>query len=128
MVTLKDTFSTIQEARNAINCHVLNEGESYKVYKSDRQRHIIVCKDATCKFKIQASLLKKKGVEITIMIPHSCSPAVHYKNKQSSAKWFLKDHHRPSVIDDRDITPAQIQSAEHRRWVTRLGIRVTDES
>jgi hypothetical protein len=86
MVALKDTFSTIQEARNAVNCHVLDEGESYKVYKSDRQRHIIVYKDSTCKFKIRASLLKKKRVEITIIVPHSCSPAVHYKNKQSFAK------------------------------------------
>jgi MuDR family transposase len=106
MVALKDTFLTIQEARNAINCHVLDEGESYKVHKSDRQRYIIVCKDSTCKFKIWASLLKKKGVEITIMVPYSCSPAVHYKNKQSSAKWFLKDHHCPSVINDKDITLA----------------------
>jgi hypothetical protein len=36
MVALKDTFSTIQEACNAVNCHVLDEGESYKVYKLDR--------------------------------------------------------------------------------------------
>ena len=86
MVALKDTFPTIQEARNAINCHVLDKGESYKVYKLDRQRYIIICKDSTYKFKIRASLLKKKGVEITIMVPYSCSLAVHYKNKQSFAK------------------------------------------
>jgi hypothetical protein len=53
MVAFKDTFLTIQEAREAINRHVLDEGESYKVYKSDSHCHIIVCKDATCKFKIK---------------------------------------------------------------------------
>jgi hypothetical protein len=32
---------------------------------------------------IRVSLLKKKGVVITIFIPYSCNPISHYKNKQS---------------------------------------------
>src|SRR5947207_14922243 len=35
---------------------------------------------------------------------------------ESSALWILKDHHRSSVIDNRDITPAQIQSDERLRF------------
>jgi hypothetical protein len=85
MLSINDLFPTMEEARGAINRHVLDEGESYKVYKSDSRRHIIICKEIACKFRIRASLLKKKGVVITILIPHSCSPANHYKNKQSSA-------------------------------------------
>ena len=85
MVLINDLFPMIEQARDAINRHVLDEGESYKVYKSDSRRHIIICKETACKFRIQASLLKKKGVVIIILVPHSCSPTNHYKNKQSSA-------------------------------------------
>jgi hypothetical protein len=104
MLAVNDLFSSIEDARDAINRHVLDEGESYRVYKSDGRRHIIIYKDPVCKFRIRASLLKKKGV----VIPYSCSLASHYKNKQSAAIWFLKDHHKASLVNDRTLTPAQI--------------------
>jgi hypothetical protein len=66
MLVIHDLFSTIKEAGDDINHYVLDEGQSDKVYKSDCRRHIIICKDPVCKFKIKASLLKKKGVVITI--------------------------------------------------------------
>ena len=116
MLAINDLFSTIEEARDTINRHVLNEGKSYKVYKSDCRRHIIICKDPICKFKIRASLLKKKGVVITILTAYSCSPTIYYKNKQSSALWYLKDHHRASLVNDRTLTPAQIQATERLRF------------
>ena len=47
---------------------------------------------------------------------HTCRPIVHYKNKQASAIWFLKDHHRASVVDNHDITLAQIQSDERLQF------------
>ena len=74
-------FPTIEEARDTINRYVLDEEESYKVYKSDSRYYIIVYKDPTCKFRIRASLLKKKGVVITILTTYSYSPTNHYKNK-----------------------------------------------
>jgi hypothetical protein len=52
MLVINDLFSTIKEARDAINRHVLDEGESYKVYKTDCRRHIIICKNPVCKFRI----------------------------------------------------------------------------
>jgi hypothetical protein len=42
MVALHDTFASIVEAREAINCYVLDNGESYWVYKLDTNRHILV--------------------------------------------------------------------------------------
>lgn len=57
------------------------------------------------------------------MTPHSCNPTIHYKNKQSSALWFLKDHHRLAVIDNRDITPAQIRSDERLRFGNNISYR-----
>jgi len=47
---------------------------------------------------------------------YTCCPIVHYKNKQTSAIWFLKDHYRASVVDNHDITPAQMQSNERLRF------------
>jgi hypothetical protein len=123
MLLVNDLFSTIKEARSAINRYILDEGESYKVHKSDSRRYILICKDPTCKFRIRASLLKKKGAVITILIPHSCSPANHYKNKQSSALWFLKDHHRASLVNDRTLTPAQIQSYKRLRFSNTISYR-----
>jgi hypothetical protein len=116
MVALHDTFASIREAREAINRHVLDDGESYRVYKSDSKRHILVCKDKSCSFEIRVWCTKKTGVTITQMKPHTCCPTVHYKNKQASAIWFLKDHHRASVVDNRHITPAQIQSDKRLRF------------
>ena len=83
MLELGQTFATIQEAREAINRHVLDNGESYKVYKLDSTRHILQCKskDENCSFSIRVALLKKKGVALTKMSPHSCRPTVYFKNK-----------------------------------------------
>ena len=110
MVALHDTFASIAEAREAINHHVLDDGKSYRVYKSDSKRHILVCKDKSCSFEIRVWCTKKTGVTITQMKPHTYRPTVYYKNKQALAIWFLKDHHCASVVDNCDITPAQIQS------------------
>ena len=81
MILINDVFFTIKDAQDVINRYVLDEGESYKVYKSDSRRHIIIYKDLTYKFRIRAFLLKKKGAFITILITYSCSLANYYKNK-----------------------------------------------
>jgi hypothetical protein len=54
IVSLYDTFACIREAREAINRHVLDDGESYQVYKSDSKRYILVYKDKSCSFEIRA--------------------------------------------------------------------------
>jgi hypothetical protein len=67
-------------------------------------------------FIIRVWCTKKTSVTITQLKPHVCCPTVHYKNKQTSALWFLKDHHRASIVDNRDIKPAQIQSNKRLRF------------
>jgi hypothetical protein len=67
MLVINYLLSTIKEALDAINRYVLDKEESYKVYKSDCRYYIIICKDPICKFRIRTSLLKKKGVVITIL-------------------------------------------------------------
>jgi hypothetical protein len=123
MLAVGDAFSNIQEAREAINRSVLNDGESYKVYKSDSKRHILQCKDQTCAFSIRAPFTKKKDVIITKINAHSCRPTVHYKNKQHSALWFLKEHHRTAVFDNRNISPEQIRSDERLRFNNNISYR-----
>lgn len=54
IVALNDTFVDIIEARKAINRHVLNDSESYQVYKTDTRRYILLCKDKDCSFTIRA--------------------------------------------------------------------------
>jgi hypothetical protein len=106
ILLINNLFPTIKKARDIINRYVLNKGESYKVYKSDSRYYIIICKKVTYKFRIQASLLKKKGVIITVLSAYSYSSATYYKNKQSSFLWFLKDYHRAFIINNKTLTPA----------------------
>src|ERR1700716_3974690 len=107
MIAIGDTFDTIAEAKKAVNRTILDIAESYKVYKSDTKRRILICKDAACKFRIRVSLCKKQELKaiITIFIPHSCSPATHYKNRNTNMMWFLQPHHRALVINNRETTP-----------------------
>jgi hypothetical protein len=53
MVALHDTFANIVEAREAVNRHVLDDGESYRVCKSDTKCHILVYKGKSCSFIIR---------------------------------------------------------------------------
>ena len=107
MITVGDAYDTMVEAKEAVNRAILDFSESYRVYRSDRNRHILICKDIHCQFRVRISLCKKKELKaiVTIYIPHTCSPAVHYKNRNSNMMWFLKPHHRAAIIDNRETTP-----------------------
>lgn len=85
MLAIGDKFPNIQEAQDAINRSILDDGESYKVYKSDSRRHILQCKEQSCTFSIWAAFNEKNDVSITKISLHCCYPTVHYKNKQSSS-------------------------------------------
>lgn len=42
MIAITDVFPTMQEAKDSINRYILDEGEYYKVYKSDKICYIVV--------------------------------------------------------------------------------------
>jgi hypothetical protein len=65
MLAIGDKFPDIQEAQETINRSVLDDGELYKVYKSDSKRYILQCKDKSCTFSIRAAFSKKIGISIT---------------------------------------------------------------
>ena len=119
MLVINNLFSIIEEAKDIINRYVLDKGKSYKVYKSDCCRYIIIYKDPVYKFRIRASLLKKKDVVIIILTAYSYSFTIYYKNKQSSVLWYLKDYHKASFVNDRTLTSAQIQVTK-RLWFSKI--------
>jgi MuDR family transposase len=55
---LKTNFVSIDVARIAIREFIINIGESYQVTHADHTRHIVACRNTTCKFTIRVSLLK----------------------------------------------------------------------
>ena len=90
MLAINDLFFIIKEAKDTINRYILDKGEFYKVYKSNCCCYIIIYKDLVYKFKIRASLLKKKDVIITIFIAYSYSLAIYYK-----ANFYRRPNFRP---------------------------------
>jgi hypothetical protein len=84
MVQVGDTFDSIHDAREAIKSYILTRAESYKTVASDKARYILACKDADCGFKVRAWKSSKEIVSIMTFDPHTCSPATHYKMKQTS--------------------------------------------
>jgi hypothetical protein len=102
---LGDSFETIVQAHVAIIRWLLDYGYSYGFYKSDSKRYIVDCRDETCDFKIRASrTYKDLRFVVTIIVQHTCSPAIHYKSRAKNGIRYLVDHHRAAVIDDRNIT------------------------
>ena len=109
---LHNQFNSILEAQEAIRRYVLDNGESFKLAKSDKRQFSIGCKDAKCGFGIRASKSSKEVVSITVFKPHTCSPVVYYKNKQAHSVVYLLGHHQASIINNRKITATQIRSNE----------------
>ena len=83
MVSVGDKFPLIKAAREAISRYVLNKGELYRVYKSDKTRYIVICRDSECKFRIRASKLKKDRASIIKLNLYSYTPATYYNSKPS---------------------------------------------
>jgi hypothetical protein len=124
MVNISDTFQSMPEARDAIRRYIILEGKSYAPNpKSDNKRFILTCRDHNYKFRIQALNTTKLGVRITIKVPHTCGISTHYKFRPSYSIWYLKQHHRALVIDNRNITPAQIRSDERLRFYNDISYR-----
>jgi MuDR family transposase len=47
-----DKFNSIDSACEAIKRYVLDNGESFKLKKSNKKRYSIVCKETACDFAI----------------------------------------------------------------------------
>jgi hypothetical protein len=125
---LGDRFESIEAACEAVKAFILDQGESFRTVASDKTRYILRCKDKPCSFRIRATLHKKDSkigrtttpVSITRLKPHTCSPATHYSTKQSQSVEYLVGHHRASVIDNRNITVAQIRSNERLQFNNKI--------
>jgi hypothetical protein len=109
---LASDFSLLNAARDAIRSYIISQGESYRVYQSDRKRYVLTCRDESCQFSIRAAVLKGPICRITRYVPHSCSPVVHQNFSQAHSVTFLASHHCTAVVDNKEMLPKQIQSTE----------------
>jgi len=123
MVQKGDTFSLMEVARDAVQRHVLNDGESYKTIKSDQKRYILACKDDKCGFRIRVSNRRKSGPAITVLKAHTCRPSTHYKNKRAHSIKYLIKHHRASIINNPRITAAQILSNKRLNYYNDISYK-----
>jgi hypothetical protein len=101
-----DQFKTLKAAKEAINRYILNNGESFRVKKSDKKRYYVICKENGCGFGIHAAILSKEEVKITRVKPHTCSPAIHYNNRKAHSVSYLIEHRYASIINNCKITIA----------------------
>lgn len=72
MLLINDLFSTIKEARDTIIRYILDKGESYKVYKSDSHRYIIIYKDPVYNSESKPLCSRRKVLLFLLLIYKSC--------------------------------------------------------
>ena len=115
---LGDQFHSIDAARVVIRRFTLDDGESFRVIAFDKKNYIISCKAAStgCRFRIRATRSTKGVTSITVLNPHTCSPATYYNNQRSNSLWYLKDHHCALVIENRFIPPNQLRANERLQF------------
>jgi hypothetical protein len=113
-----DQFASIDAAYNAIRRFTLDNGKSFRVIASDKKRYIISCKAAStgCSFRIRATSSSKGVTSVTILKPHTCSPATYYKNRHLNSVWYLKEHYCAPVIENRFITPNQLRANKRLQY------------
>jgi hypothetical protein len=100
IVQVGDVFDLMDSARSAIRSYILNQGESFKVFKSEKRLYILVCKDPDCHFRLCCIRSSKGVVKITKMDLHSCGPAIHYRNRQSQSVNHLLEHYYASILNN----------------------------
>lgn len=83
LLKVGDQFPSIDTARDTIRRLTLDDGESFRVIISDKKCYIISCKVAStgCRFRIRVTRSTKGVTSITVLNPHTCSPATHYNNQ-----------------------------------------------
>ena len=102
------SFPTIVAAKDAIKTVLAEAQELWRTTYSDKQRFNIVCKEASCKFRVRVIDSKRNGVCITHNTPHSYSPATHFAATNIHSLQFLIPHHRAAVIDNPKISVKQL--------------------
>lgn len=88
-----------------IDYRVLDEGEFYKIFDSNNCNHAIICNNFIYKFRIRASLLKKKRLVITILVSHSCILPI---TRTSSFCFMLSERSSQSVPQRPFSAPLEI--------------------
>jgi hypothetical protein len=110
-----DTYDTVSTGRDIIARWLLDKGLSFRRKKSEKRECTLVCKKDDCSFYVRIY----RGIQSTSLQKfelHNCSPDTHYDNPDRQSIWYIKEHHRSAVIDNRRVKASQIVSYELTQW------------
>ena len=108
MISVRTTFITLADAKQAITVALLDAYLSYKVYKSDAGCYILKCRDETCAFHVRAVYsTKDEHAMLTVYKPHECGAHIHSEFAGNKSVKILKEHHRAAILVNTTITPSK---------------------
>ena len=104
-------WDNLTTAKEDVKAWILDRGESYKVYRSNKSRMVIEClQKEICKFYIRVSVSKKPGGKCSLVtyVPHTCPPITHQDFSERNSKWYIARNQARSIIQSRRIKPKDI--------------------
>ena len=104
-------FESLEAGKKAVLEMVVSQGESFKVSKAASMFWVAVCKLSACFFRVRI-VKNNDGARITKLTEHNCPHSTHQNFRQAHSVSFLTSNHQTAVIDNREITPRQVQSNE----------------
>jgi len=107
------TFPSLAAARDALLCHTVSRGESYKKDKQSATCYRVVCRSSQdCPYRVRFTL--KNGVDwtVTIYTEHTCSPETHKGWRRPQSVQYLAPNHIAAFDLDHTMKPKQIRNAE----------------
>lgn len=112
-------FPSVASAKQAINEYIVNQGRSYRTYKSDPKRcWVPVCRQAkeqSCTSRIRLSIRKNEDIELSVLEPHTCPHSVQHNFRlPNSVKMISSNARNLALITDDPTTKAKhIANNEH---------------
>lgn len=116
---LGQKFPSVASGKQAINEYIVNQGWSYRTFKSDSKRcWVLVCRQAkeqSCTFRIRLSIHKNEEIELSVLEAHTCPHSVHHNFRlPNSIKMISSNARNLALITDDPTTKAKhIANNEH---------------
>lgn len=111
---ISDTFITQKEGRLYIKTSLLDHGLSWKVFKAEGNRTILVCRSQLpCNFRVRLFDAKTTGLAtVNIFQEHTCPISTHVRFSEANATWYITRHQRHMIEANRKITPKEVLAVE----------------
>ena len=109
-------WDNLTTAKEDVKAWILDRGESYKVYRSNKSRMILECpKKEICNFYVRISVSKKlSGSKCSLVtyVPHACPPITHQNFSERNSKWYIARNHGRSIMRNRRIKTKDVTDNE----------------